>query len=468
MYDLETLTGERVLTERTRHGLSREAFSALAGFTGKSTARLNNIEKRDSWRPGDRERVRDALVKLSQGNHQATAPPSSPEVPGAPVAVLDVDPSVEDDEDDADVIEVVSIGDPVVGEPIEWGDVTSPEFVAPVEGAYEVSNSEVQTWKRCRRKWWLSWYLGFALKTESVTDVRAIGNRIHRALEQWYRPEGEPRVDPRDALERIIVEDWTRINATAREQNYGEDRLADLTIAFANANNLERAMVEGYVDWLAETGVDADLRVTGSEVALYADAEVDVSDPGSVIDDVRPVRFIGKIDTRVYRTTDGARLVLDHKTVGDLNAPAVTLPQNEQMLHYHLLEFLVAGDGEERCDGALYNMIKRVKRSARAKPPFYSRIEVHHNNHELASYRERLMGTTRDIIRTIDQLRSGASHRGVAYPTPKSECRWDCDFFTICNMLDDGSSGVGDIMNMLYHRVDPRARYDGAEQVTSE
>ncbi len=57
----DDLTGELVLELRTRHKMSRQRFSELAGFQGRSTARLSNIENKNSWKPGDREAVARVL-----------------------------------------------------------------------------------------------------------------------------------------------------------------------------------------------------------------------------------------------------------------------------------------------------------------------------------------------------------------------------------------------------------------------
>ncbi len=450
----DDLTGALVLEVRQRHKLSRSRFSELAGFTGRSTARLSNIENKDSWKPGDREAVARALTDLEGGRfdpryHRAgvhdESPPTSAPVPIT--VLLDAD-----DEPEDELADVVTDARPAPRAPAA---PATPTIEPPpaTDGVYRVSNGELQTWKRCRRKWWLAWYLELRLRTEELVGVRAVGDRVHRALSRWYVPEGHPRVDPRDALERVVVDDWTLITRLATERGLGHDQLADLARDFADSTNLERAMIEGYVRWLEETGADAELRVTASETPLSADLEVNVD--GSS----RPVRAIGLLDVRVTRVTDDRRLVLDHKTVGDLSSPAVTLPQNEQMLHYIMLEWLNSPDGETRCDGALYNMLRRVKRSARARPPFYDRVEVHHNSHELESYKRRMLATTRDVLRAVDALGRGESHLEVAYPSPKSDCRWDCDFFAVCNLLDDGSAGVGDMVRTLYKQADPRDRY---------
>lgn len=458
----DTLSGALVLEIRQRHRMSRVAFSALAGFTGKSTARLSNIELKESWKPGDREAVARVLNELTGGRFdpryygqiiEDTTVNAAP----APVSVT-VDSDDVDLEDDllAHAERPLPVVEPEYDSrpPIEIPLIELVPDAAVNPNAYRVSNGELQTWKRCRRKWWLGWYRGLTLRTEDFVNVRAVGTRIHRALERWYVPEGQPRVDPRDALERVIVEDWTRVTQLARERRLSDEQLADLAHKFGDVNNLERAMIEGYVQWLEETGADAELRVIAPETPIGADLETVVHGKD------RPVRVIGLLDVRVRRVTDDRRLFLDHKTVGDLSSPAVTLPLNEQMLHYDLLEWLNTEEGERHCDGALYNMLRRVKRSARANPPFYGRVEVHHNVRELESYKRRMLSATADVIAATDALDAGQHHLDVAYPSPRSECSWDCDFFAMCNMLDDGSPGVDAMTDMLYREHDPRDRYD--------
>jgi hypothetical protein len=798
LFDPATLTGAVVREVRDQHKLSRVEFCQRAGFTGKSTARLSNIETKNSWKPGDRDAVARVLNELAPNfDPRFHVQPAQAIPEGTPyvaedddLPIVPVDPDADDDVDDA----LVSVGHvPVartttspVPEPVDVVP-TSASLVVP-DGSYPVSNSELQTWKRCRRKWWLAWYQKLALRTETFVGVRSVGDRIHRALERWYVPDGTPRVDPRDALERVVVEDWTQIARLAEQRDVGDERLGDLAREFAKSTNLERAMVEGYVQWLEETGADAELRVIAAETPLSAQLE---------LDDGRPVTAIGKLDVRVKRVTDDVNLLLDHKphplttpiltptgwikigelnvgdvvcglrgepvrvtnvfdrgiddvyeitlndgttvrstsdhpwvakdthvghwrlvetkdlkvnrhrlrhiepqtddvdvslpidpytlgawiangnrygssicdgvsttleatgfpvktlprrshhtqtlyqatlpievrneldelnllgrysserfipdvyvhrtsyaqrlallhglmdgdgcltttrssiyvttserlardvialvqslggwakfwtngrrnrvvtktgsyetnntaycvsvrstfvpfkhvqhavdwvthkelkkgrkgtkssdrivksikfvgrepvrcieldsqdkmyvvdgytvshnTVGDVKAPAVTLPQNEQMTHYMLLEWLQTDEGEARCDGALYNMLKRSQRTARATPPFYDRIEVRHNRFELESYRRRLLATSRDVLDAIERLDRGDDHLDVVYPSPRGECRWDCSFFAVCNLIDDGSAGTDDMFNALYHEVNPRDRYD--------
>lgn len=462
MYTPDELTGAIVLDVRTRYKLSRVEFSDLVGFSGKSTARLNNIEKRDSWKAGDREMIAAAINTLvktagavgavkSRGESSASAMHVTHPASGDGGSVVLLDPDYEDELNEQ-LVAVLPIEDFV---PPAW-ELAPPVLPAQLDPeVHAFSNSEFQTFKRCRRKWWLAWYRNMVLRTEDYTGVRSTGTRVHTALEAWYVPEGRQRVDPRDALERVIVEDWTKIINLAQSRGANDEQLAELATDFAGSTNLERAMVEGYVQWLEETGADSELRIVGSEVPMIVDVELPMGD-----DEPRQIQLIGLLDSRAHRVTDGKRLFVDHKTVGDLQGPVITLPQNEQMLHYHLLEFLSGGDGDALCDGALYNMLRRVKRSARAKPPFYERVEVRHNQFELDSYKQRAFAVSREILRTIDALDRGEHHLDVVYPSPTSSCRWDCDFFAVCNMFDDGSSGVNDMIGALYTQGNPRERYD--------
>lgn len=467
MFKPEELTGALVFDVRTNRGLSRVEFSQRAGLDGKSTARLHNIERKESWKPGDREKVAALLNELvpnfdprympGGGNAVQETINGNGDVTYRPVYL---DPIGDDDDSDDALLEVESppVEPPRVEPPAVTVDLIEPTIIAEPEqlftvpaGHYPISNSELQTWKRCRRKWWFAWYRQLALATETFVGVRAVGDRVHRALQQWYVPDGQPRVDPRNALERVIVEDWTKISQLARERNLEDEQLGVLAKEFADSTNLERAMIEGYVQWLEETGADAELRVIASETPLLANLE---------LDDGRKIAMIGKLDVRVKRITDDVNLFVDHKTVGDLKSPAVTLPQNEQMLHYMLLEWLNSDEGERRCDGALYNMLRRTKRSSRATPPFYDRIEVRHNPYELAAYRRRMLAASKNILDAIEALDRGDSHFDVVYPSPRGECKWDCDYFAVCNLFDDGSAGVDDMLNVLYREVDPRDRYD--------
>ncbi len=314
------------------------------------------------------------------------------------------------------------------------------------------SNSEIQTFKRCRRKWYLAWYRRLRLKAQDPVGALATGNRVHRALQAWYVPEGETPTDPRTALEAAIRDDWEACKQAYAQR--GAEPSPELIKEFNDNAALERAMVEGYMEWLIETGVDSGLRVVAPETYLEVPLEV----AGSNVD----VFLIGKLDVRMIREYDGVRLFMDHKTTMSLTEPLKTIRLDEQMLHYHVLEWLSDVEGG-RCDGALYNMLRKVKRSARAKPPFYDRVEVRHNKYELESFRRRLIGVIKTMLDVIARLEANEDPHVVVYPSPTRDCSWSCDFLPVCTMFDDGSR-VDAMLEQYYVQEDPLSHYKKNEE----
>jgi hypothetical protein len=459
----EELTGEFVEKMRTAYHVSKQEFMQLADLPGKSPARLYNIERHNSWKADDRTKVWNALVHLAANPPKGKFGRNRGESGVDRAARLDTqlrDKGIHaggdaDPKDDTVLIDVsADIDDLVtfVNEP----DTDVPDvFQDEDTSVRSLTNSEVSVWQRCHRKWWLGVYRGLTLTNVDYMGYRAHGDRVHRALAAWYVPEGQQRTDPREALERVIVEDWTALVAQVRARPaYGDtDQLVgELAIKFNDACALERAMVEGYMEWVVEQGDDAQYKVIAPEADMSAYLE------GEVAGEKVAVRARGKIDVRIRRQ-DGVRLFEDHKTVGSLTQRRKVLHMDPQMLHYHLLEWFSSEMVEERCDGAIYNMLRRVKRTAQAKPPFYERVEVHHNAYEIDAYRRRLLGAARDIMRAERELDAGADHMSVAYPNPTENCAWDCEFFVVCPMHDDGSR-VDDAIAALYVSSDPMARYN--------
>lgn len=308
-----------------------------------------------------------------------------------------------------------------------------------------VSNSELQTWKQCRRKWYLAYYLTWGVRPEDepATGSRQLGSRVHVALERLYG-YGE---DPLTTIAQLY--------AGLREER--PDAAEELT----KEEDYARAMLEGYLQWTAEQGVDEGLRVVS--------VEADVRAPSGVTYEGQPVELRGRLDQRVEREHDGARLFLDHKTVTSLTQYNATLAIDEQMKTYGLLEFLDAlaktGSGPAvRTDGGLYNALKRVKRTARATPPFYERVEVRHNVEELRSMWLRVQRVIEEIIAARVALAApGADHRYLVPPTPSRDCSWRCPYLAICPLMDDGSRWEQALASN-YDQVDPYAYYENGSE----
>lgn len=308
-----------------------------------------------------------------------------------------------------------------------------------VDGFRLVSNSEVQTFKDCPRKWWLSWYLGLTPRKTELAGVRKTGDRVHIALAALYTPNAT-HDDCLDALEEVIAADGRVAAATGQ-----------FTKELKNQFDLERAMVEGYLQWITETGIDAQLEVLASETYVEA-----------VLPSIHtPVKLIGKIDAEVRNHATREDGFIDHKTAASTVVPGLRL--NEQKLHYHLVHFLARPDAERRLSFAYWNVLKRVKRTVRANPPFYARHPVPVNQYEVNSYNVMVTGTVIRMLSTQHSLDMGEDHHLVAYRRFSETCSWKCPFIDVCPLFDDGSN-VWAAVDDLFVARDPLSYYGGREK----
>jgi hypothetical protein len=309
-----------------------------------------------------------------------------------------------------------------------------------VSEVIRLSNSELQVFKDCRRKWWLQYYRRLQPKSKDMTGALALGSRIHAALDDHYA-NNTPLLE---AHSKLVETDRQILLADFRD-----------TQDLDNEADLGRIMLEGYEQWVEENGIDAELEMISTEEKIVAPLFNGA------------VELQGKLDMRVRRRGDGARMFRDFKTVGgSLSDFANLAPMNEQILTYMLLESTKV-DEKERSDGGIFTMIKKVKRTASARPPFYDQIEVRHNIFTLRSFWDRIHGTIADLMRVRTALDEGEKHQYVAYPKPSRDCKWKCQFFTICTLIDDGSSSEQAISEM-YEVADPYAYYETNENKGSE
>lgn len=301
-----------------------------------------------------------------------------------------------------------------------------------MSGIVRLSNSELQTFKDCRRRWWLSYYRRLKPKSQDMTGALAFGTRIHAALDAHYA-QGVPllkaHADLVEADKSLLLQDFRDIGALETEAEMG------------------RIMLEGYEQWVAEEGIDAELEMISTEETIIAPlfgGEVELQ---------------GKLDMRVRRKADGVRMFRDFKTVGGSLAEFSSMAHmNEQVMTYMLLESTKV-DESERSDGGIFTLLKKVRRTAAAKPPFYEHVEVRHNIFTMRSFWNRIHGTISDLMRVRTALDSGEDPAYYAYPKSSRDCKWKCSFFAICPMFDDGSA-VEQAISEMYEESDPYAYYE--------
>jgi hypothetical protein len=276
--------------------------------------------------------------------------------------------------------------------------------------------------------------------TQNFTGALALGSRIHEALDMYYSKD----IPLLEAHAQLVAQDKQTLVEQFRD-----------TVDLDSEAELGRIMLEGYLEWVNENGIDAELEMISTEEIISM----------PMFDGA--VELQGKLDMRVRRKGDGVRMFRDFKTVGGSFTEFASLAHmNEQILTYMILEAAQNKEGE-RCEGGIFTMLKKVKRTANAKPPFYEQMEVRHNQFALRSFWNRLHGAVGDMMNTRKALDEGADVNFVAYPRPSRDCKWKCQFFAVCPLFDDGSAAEQAISE-LYVVDDPYAYYKTTEMKGNE
>ncbi len=325
------------------------------------------------------------------------------------------------------------------------------------------THSEVSTFMECRRRWWLGYFRNLRPRYRKVTGAAPIGTRVHAALAPHYVPndyvhphfinaDGDPLVgplNPREVLEGVIAIDRATLLESIETQAPGDgwmDETFDPSSElkdFESEVELTRIMIAGYMEWLEETGADSDYEVVlPSETAVSVEFRAGES-------------LAGRLDAQVVQISTGAHLGIDHKT-GDFGDLRSALRDDDQMLRYEILRR--ANYPDVRSDGMLFNMLRKVRRTAKAKPPFYDRMLVNFNQHQIESAWVRTMAVINDIREVEQRLLAGEDHRTAVYKRRTKDCSWRCEFFSACASFDDGSR-VEDMLQSLFVRGEPMERY---------
>ena len=313
----------------------------------------------------------------------------------------------------------------------------------------KASNSEIRKFKRCRRSWWLTYVRRLRRRYEGAGPL-SLGNMVHHVLEGYYSSPDRAN----------FLETWRHVLASyvaARVEELEASGAEHAVPAMIADVELAGIMLEGYFEWLAEEGADQMVEVLSAEQEIEAYlGRIEGED----------VWLMAKLDVQARLRDTGEVLSMDHKTVANLSDLPKVAHLDEQQLTYGLVQRIhhqQASVDAPRVGGALFNMLRKVKRTARANPPFYGRHAVRHNDWEFYNMSVRVMGEVADMLRVRRALEAGEDHRRVAYPNPTRDCSWDCPFFAVCGQFDDGSD-VEAVIAEMYEEHDPYERYAELEK----
>jgi RecB family exonuclease len=299
-----------------------------------------------------------------------------------------------------------------------------------------ISNSEIQTFKECQRKWYLQYYVGLGAIQDNRVGPLALGSRVHKSLEKFYAEE----TDPFEVYDSSVNED------RALFEESGDSFDEELDKKFWNEAELGRLMLEGYFEWIFENNLDQNIETIGIEDALHY----------SMLDD--RIVLQGKIDRKVRDRENGHVSIIDYKTTQSFDDYMKTAFTSEQIRMYSLLERLL--NDEEPIDGGLYRLLRKVKRGPKAKPPFYKQVEVRLTELDIQNYYRNVTVILKDMLRIRDELDSGKNHLDVVWKNFTRDCSWKCPFVHGCPLMDDGSD-ADRYFNFNFKQINPYERYVG-------
>lgn len=305
----------------------------------------------------------------------------------------------------------------------------------------EISNSEVQSFLDCRRRWWLTYHRGLRLAAERPVGPLAVGSRVHLALEEGYSTPGREKA-AMAVLARSVEEDYPR----AVELGVEKEFLSEVELCVA--------VLEGFFVWASEEGLDAGWDVVAHE-RIVKTPPISVSGQDVVLK--------GKLDQTVRDERTGQLWLRDWKTTITLK---LSMLQFKPQIKKYLL-LLQMTEPETAVNGGVLVFLKKNKRTARAEPPFYMAEKIFVSTTERESFWKATVGILEQIVGATARLEAGEDHRSVVPARPTRDCDWRCPFVTCCEMFDDGSD-VERYLADNYEAGDPYLYYglDGEKETT--
>jgi len=300
----------------------------------------------------------------------------------------------------------------------------------------QTSYSDMQRFMSCPRSWYFGTYRRLRRRDEPPVGPLPFGARIHTALELWEEDEG--RTDIKIIWDTLMMYEY-------------EKAAGGFTDGLDKENKLGRAMLEGYAEW--STSEAADWETLGIEAQLKEVVTLEVD--GVVVD----ILVRGKLDRRSRRLSDGAIFINDYKTVGNFGEPTILgLEMSPQGRLYMLLE-ASSDRNDPWVAGIVYTLLRKVLRTAAAKPPFYKRLVIPISHMDLMAYRFRLIGILNNMIRAKRDLDSGMDHRIATPFHPSWQCA-TCPFKLPCAEYQaTGKAAAENMLEDLYVVGDPFERY---------
>lgn len=291
---------------------------------------------------------------------------------------------------------------------------------------YWLSNSEINEFRRCKRKWAFTYYYGYQRINEPIYFTE--GTLWHEVMEAYYRADIDYRADAGMGV----------LSNAELHQN-------DARIDYKKWRNLLRH----YHAECESSGLDHGLAVAAVERTLSTEL-------------FDGVGLRGQVDLLFFDADRGILVLPDHKSAASFRNLEDTLLINQQVRTYALL--CAETEGLETPREVMFNVVRKVDpEDGRSKPPYFTRLHSYVSDGLLAQHREEVCQTARDIMMMREFLDT-QQDQPVLPPTVDQSCSW-CQYNPVCQVWNDPAADPMWLLGTLFVEGDPNARYNQEQSI---
>lgn len=253
----------------------------------------------------------------------------------------------------------------------------------------DVRVSELSLWLKCRRRTWLQYEEGYGSESLQM----GIGTAFHHLIAEYHDPDFVPE-------EAVTLTD--------------PDALATVD-----------AMFTTYVTEVESQGLDVGQRTVDVERRFH--------------EMIGGVTLTGQVDHIYFCEIAGCYVIQDTKTGNFFE----TAQRDFQLMTYAWL----ARQAGIEVGAVEHNIVKRNKRTSRAKPPYIQRNRHYVSAEEIEKWGDILAYIILDYVKVMDLARNtdGAKHP-MLWAKGTNDCSWWCQFSDICGMIDDPEADVSGVL----------------------
>lgn len=308
------------------------------------------------------------------------------------------------------------------------------------------SYSDISRASWCARSWYLGSYRGLRQRKPRRTGPLPFGSRYHKVLEISGKAD--------DWSEEAVVARWRQL--TEHEWDWVKTRYGlDPDDDMRKESKMGQAMLRAYVAWRQETHHDAHWETLTVEHRYGQDIPVRLPDGRTVL-----MRVLGMSDVRERRRSDGAVLIVDHKTAANLSNTTLDLQERSIQGPLYLWQEMCEAPEGQWSAGVSYLMHRKLLHvRGVAKPPFNMRLDVLIGRARLNAAKRNIIAKAARVLTMTEQLDQGQPADLVAPYTTGWWCH-SCPFKAPCDLMQRGyDQGAADLLADQYEKGDPFERY---------